>query len=76
MQIRAGETTTVRVRGPVPPAMTKIDLALVDPPAGVSLGEVSMRPGGLTFQVVTDADAIEAFCRALPPIVERLRALG
>ena len=63
LQIRAGETATVRVRGPVPPAMTKIDLALVEPPAGVSLGDVSIRPGGLTFQLVTDADAIEGELR-------------
>jgi len=59
IRIKAGGSTIVRVEIPKRAAINKIDLELVEPPQGVTLGKVSAIPAGLSFKIMTDKSVIK-----------------
>ena len=50
----------VRVRVPINRKLPKIELELNEPPKGVTLQDVNVVPGGLTFQLKADGDGARA----------------
>ena len=60
VRVPAGGATQVRVKAPVGPNLRNIRLELRDPPKGVTLQDVTVVPGGLTFALKTDGDAAKA----------------
>jgi len=61
VRIPAGGATQVRINIPRRPALLQnIQLALSDPPKGVTLQDVTVLPGGLTFALKADGAAARA----------------
>ena len=58
IKISAGSTTSVRVKIPIKPASPApaIYLELSEPPAGLTLGDVNITPGELTFAISADSN--------------------
>ncbi|MBU0640045.1 MAG: PPC domain-containing protein [Planctomycetes bacterium] len=54
VRIPAGGTAQVRIKAARSSGLQKIELELKDPPAGISLQNVTAIPGGLTFQLLAD----------------------
>jgi len=57
VQIPAGGSAEVRVKAPQPLVRRTVKLALVDPPAGLALGEMQVVPEGLAFVLTAEAGA-------------------
>jgi hypothetical protein len=57
LQIPSGGSALVRVRTPKGPALSKVQLALSDPPQGVTLGDLSVVPPGLEFSLKAEGEA-------------------
>jgi len=57
VQVVAGGMTRVLVNAPQAATLGDIKLALIDPPAGVSIDGVMAAPGGLAFALKVEADA-------------------
>ena len=60
VRIPAGGTAQVQIKTPRRPGLQSIQLALSDPPKGVTLQDVTAVPGGLTFALKADGDAARA----------------
>jgi hypothetical protein len=59
LRIPAGGTVQVRVKTPPSPMLASVQLELSEPPKGVTLGEVTAAPDGLTFAVQADRKAAQ-----------------
>jgi hypothetical protein len=57
LQIPSGGSALVRVRTPKGPTLSKVRLALSDPPDGVTLGDLSIVPPGLEFSLKAEGEA-------------------
>jgi hypothetical protein len=60
VRIPAGGATQVRMNTPMRPGLRNVQLALSDPPKGMTLQDVTVVPGGLTFALKADGDAAKA----------------
>lgn len=58
IRINAGDSATIRVKTAKRRAIKKIDLELIEPPAGVILSDVTAVPDGLNFKIETDKSTI------------------
>ena len=56
IKIPAGGTAGVRVKIPNRPIASTIQLELSEPPAGLTLGDVNITPGKLTFAIAADSN--------------------
>jgi len=59
VRIPVGGTALVRINAPRLPRIGTIDLVPSEPPKGVSLDDVRVVPGGLTFQVKVDGEGVK-----------------
>ncbi len=60
IRVPAGGTAKVYVKAPLGPAMRNVKLEPRDLPKGMSVEEVAMVPGGLSFALKADASALKA----------------
>ncbi len=60
VQIPAGGSAEVRVKAPQPLVRRTVKLELLDPPAGLALGEMQVVPEGLAFLLTADAGTTAA----------------
>jgi len=59
VRIRVGGSAEVWVNLPRHQKLREVELELNEPPAGMTLHDVSVVPGGLTFQLKTDGDVVQ-----------------
>lgn len=60
VRITAGGTTRVRIRTPRSKTLNEMRLELSDPPQGVTLGDLTVLPNGLAFELKVDKAAVES----------------
>jgi hypothetical protein len=60
VRIPAGGTVQVTIKTPKNPKAQEVQLALSDPPKGMTLQEVAVVPEGLAFTLKADGDALKA----------------
>ena len=57
LQISSGSSVPVQVRVPKGPALSKVELALSDPPEGVTLENLAVVPAGLEFSIKVEGES-------------------
>lgn len=57
LQIPSGSSVPVQIRAPKGPALSKVELALSDPPEGVTLEDLAVVPAGLEFSIKVEGEA-------------------
>lgn len=80
VKLLTGQSDMVKVKAPKRPILDQVRLELHNPPAGVTLGEVSVVPTGLAFRLNVDKETvkqplcdnliIEAYTEVTPPAKE------
>ncbi|MEN8127332.1 MAG: hypothetical protein ABFR90_05950 [Planctomycetota bacterium] len=60
VKIPAGGSAQVRLKTKPRPLLKEIDLTLYEPPAGVTLHDVTVVPDGMTFTLKADKDSIQS----------------
>ncbi|HPO14135.1 MAG TPA: PPC domain-containing protein [Candidatus Hydrogenedentes bacterium] len=60
VRIPAGGTAQVQITVPQDPKLQEVQLALMEPPKGISLQDVSVVPEGLTFTLKAEGDNLKA----------------
>lgn len=55
VRVPAGGSATLRINAPRRPILRNVQLELVDPPAGITLGDVTVVPKGFVISLKADA---------------------